>query len=109
MTKSSLILLKPLFSNKKGGNEALKMTPSQLIPKLYYSSLTRVTSAWYIITRKGRNSLTSFRGVVHHSQIRIENALDSYCKLNTIDFLRLLMKFQKKFLRNNYNQNIFRC
>ena len=91
------------------------MTPSQFIPKRYYSSLSRVTSAWFIITRKARDSHTSFRGVVHHAQIRIENALDSYCKLNTIGSLRLCLhdEFPKEVpqnqLQSKHIQMLARC
>lgn len=72
---------------ESGKSDKLKKK-TRLTRKQYYSRLSKLAGADLIARVKGRYSLTALGEIVYNSLNLIENGLDIYWKLKTIDALK---------------------
>jgi predicted transcriptional regulator len=82
--EKSLDLFKNIVMTKAGDTNILKKN-LKLTRKQYYSRMSRMTKVGLIKRVKGKYFLTSLGKVVYEAESMIENALNDYWKLKTID------------------------
>lgn len=83
--KDALIIFRTIAA-ENGNSEELKMK-TKLTRKQYYSRMSRLVGADLVNKVNGRYSLTALGEVVYNSLNLIENGLNVYWKLKTIDAL----------------------
>ena len=84
--KDALIIFRTIAA-ENGNSEELKMK-TKLTRKQYYSRMSRLVGADLVNKVNGRYSLTALGEVVYNSLSLIENGLNVYWKLKTIDALK---------------------
>ncbi|MDW0314420.1 MAG: hypothetical protein QN716_03505 [Nitrososphaeraceae archaeon] len=84
--KDALIIFRTIAA-ENGNSEELKMK-TKLTRKQYYSRMSKLVGADLVNKVNGRYSLTALGEVVYNSLSLIENGLNVYWKLKTIDALK---------------------
>jgi predicted transcriptional regulator len=84
--KDALIIFRTIAA-ENGNSEELKRK-TKLTRKQYYSRMSKLVGADLVNKINGRYSLTALGEVVYNSLSLIENGLDVYWKLKTIDALK---------------------
>ena len=84
--KDALIIFRTIAA-ENGNSEELKMK-TKLTRKQYYSRMSKLVGADLVNKVNGRYSLTALGEVVYNSLNLIENGLNVYWKLKTIDALK---------------------
>ena len=84
--KDALIIFRTIAA-ENGNSEELKMK-TKLTRKQYYSRMSKLVEADLVNKVNGRYSLTALGEVVYNSISLIENGLNVYWKLKTIDALK---------------------
>lgn len=84
--KDALIIFRTIAAENGNSEELKKKT--KLTRKQYYSRMSKLVGADLVNKVNGRYSLTALGEVVYNSLSLIENGLDVYWKLKTIDALK---------------------
>jgi predicted transcriptional regulator len=86
--KESLELFRTVALGKQDTDNLISKSKAKLTRKQYYSRMSKLMKAGLIQRKNGKHTLTAFGKIIYNIvQIKIENAVNNYWKLKTIDLL----------------------